>query len=207
MTNIAADDRERDRRSGCDGRSGASWATRSTPSPTRSVTTSASNGSGCGTRRSARSRPSAQAQLSGTLGVCMGTVGPGSIHLLNGLYDAKKSHAPVLAICGQVPLADLGSDMFQEVDNDLLFRDVACFTRTITSPEHATSLVEQALQAALTEPGRRGADTARRRRRDLELPDGDVAQPRTAVAHSPDPARRRVVWTGRCELIDSRPAR
>src|ERR1700761_4202731 len=75
----------------------------------------------------------AQAQLTGTLGVCMGTVGPGSLHLLNGLYDARKSHAPVLAICGQVPLADLGSEMFQEVDNDLLFRDVACFTRTITS--------------------------------------------------------------------------
>ncbi len=69
----------------------------------------------------------AQAQLTGTLGVCMGTVGPGSIHLLNGLYDAKKSHAPVLAICGQVPLAELGSDYFQEVDNDLLFADVAVF--------------------------------------------------------------------------------
>ena len=55
----------------------------------------------------------------------MGTVGPGSIHLLNGLYDAKKSHAPVLALCGQVPLAELGSDFFQEVDNDALFRDVA----------------------------------------------------------------------------------
>ena len=47
---------------------------------------------------------SAQAQLTGTLGVCMGTVGPGSLHLLNGLYDAKKSRAPVLAVCGQVPL-------------------------------------------------------------------------------------------------------
>ena len=45
----------------------------------------------------------AQAQLTGRLGVCMGTVGPGAIHLLNGLYDAKKSKAPVLAICGQVP--------------------------------------------------------------------------------------------------------
>src|SRR5690349_8985718 len=64
---------------------------------------------------------SAQAQLSGQLAVCMGTVGPGSIHLLNGLYDAKKSRAPVLAICGQVPRAELGSDFFQEVDNDLLF--------------------------------------------------------------------------------------
>ena len=65
----------------------------------------------------------------------MGTVGPGSIHLLNGLYDAKKSHAPVLAICGQVPLAELGSDFFQEVDNDALFADVAVFASTITSAE------------------------------------------------------------------------
>ncbi len=95
----------------------------------------------------------AQAQLTGTLGVCMGTVGPGSIHLLNGLYDAKKSHAPVLAICGQVPLEDVGSDFFQEVDNDALFRDVAVFCRTITSPAQASTLLEQAVQAALNAPG------------------------------------------------------
>ena len=78
---------------------------------------------------------SAQAQLTGTLAVCMGTVGPGSIHLLNGLYDAKKSHAPVLALCGQVPLAELGTDFFQEVDNDALFADVAVFRHTVTSPQ------------------------------------------------------------------------
>ena len=75
---------------------------------------------------------SAQSQLSGRIGVCMGTVGPGSVHLLNGLYDAKKSHAPVLAICGQVPLAELGSDFFQEVNNDRLFADVAVYARTST---------------------------------------------------------------------------
>ena len=96
---------------------------------------------------------SAQAQLTGTLGVCMGTVGPGSIHLLNGLYDAKKSHAPVLALCGQVPLAELGSDFFQEVDNDALFRDVAVFCRTITSPDQLPGLLEQAVQGALLAPG------------------------------------------------------
>ncbi|MDQ1750364.1 MAG: hypothetical protein QOE71_1420, partial [Pseudonocardiales bacterium] len=95
----------------------------------------------------------AQAQVSGTLGVCMGTVGPGSIHLLNGLYDAKKSHAPVLAVCGQVPLEELGSDMFQEVNNDLVFSDVALFTRTITSAGQAPILLEQAVQAALNGPG------------------------------------------------------
>ena len=125
----------------------------------------------------------AQAQLSGTLGVCMGTVGPGSIHLLNGLYDAKKSHAPVLAICGQVPLAELGTDFFQEVDNDALFRDVAAFSRTITSPEQAPTLLEQALQAALNTPGVAV----------LTLP-GDVggqdvpkgaAQPTVVAAHPP----------------------
>ena len=95
----------------------------------------------------------AQAQLTGIVGVCMGTVGPGSIHLLNGLYDAKKSHTPVLAICGQVPLAELGSDYFQEVDNDALFRDVADFRHTVTSPAQWPRVLEQAVQAAYAGPG------------------------------------------------------
>ncbi len=96
---------------------------------------------------------SAQAQITGTLGVCMGTVGPGSIHLLNGLYDAAKSHAPVLAICGQVPLAEIGSQYFQEVDNDLLFSDVATFRATVTSPTQMPRLLEQAVNAAYAAPG------------------------------------------------------
>ncbi|MEU4217918.1 thiamine pyrophosphate-dependent enzyme [Actinoplanes sp. NPDC026623] len=95
----------------------------------------------------------AQAQLTGVLGVCLGTVGPGAIHLLNGLYDAKKSHAPVLAICGQVPLAELGSEYFQEIDNDLLFRDVAAFRHTLTSTAQLPRLLEQAVQAAYAAPG------------------------------------------------------
>jgi len=96
---------------------------------------------------------SAQAQLTGTLAVCMGTVGPGSIHLLNGLYDAKKSHAPVLALCGQVPLAELGTNYFQEVDNDALFADVAVFRHTVASPQQLPNLLERAVQSALTERG------------------------------------------------------
>lgn len=93
----------------------------------------------------------AQAHLSGTLGVCMGTVGPGSIHLLNGLYDAKKSRVPVLALCGQVPLAEIGSDFFQEVDNDKVFADVAAFAHTISSPQQMPLLFEQAVQTALSQ--------------------------------------------------------
>jgi pyruvate dehydrogenase (quinone) len=95
----------------------------------------------------------AQAQLTGRLGVCMGTVGPGAIHLLNGLYDAKKSKAPVLAICGQVPREDIGSDFFQEVDNDVLFADVAEYAVTLSDPVQVPAAIEQAANAALAGPG------------------------------------------------------
>jgi pyruvate dehydrogenase (quinone) len=95
----------------------------------------------------------AQAQLTGELGVCMGTVGPGAVHLLNGLYDAAKSHAPVLAICGQVPREEIGSDFFQEVDNDAVFADVAVFRATVTTAEQFPRVLEQAVNAALAEQG------------------------------------------------------
>lgn len=95
----------------------------------------------------------AQAQLTGRLGVCMGTVGPGAVHLLNGLYDAKKTRTPVLAICGQVPREELGSDYFQEVDNDVLFADVAVFNRTVVSVDQLPELIEQAGNAALAQGG------------------------------------------------------
>jgi pyruvate dehydrogenase (quinone) len=125
----------------------------------------------------------AQAQLTGRLGVCMGTVGPGAIHLLNGLYDAKKSKAPVLAICGQVPREEIGSDFFQEVDNDVLFADVAVYTVTLTGPEQVAGAIEQAANAALSErgvavltiPGDVGG---------LDLPDG-TAPPRFAPPPPP----------------------
>lgn len=125
----------------------------------------------------------AQAQLTGTLGVCMGTVGPGSLHLLNGLYDAKKSHAPMLAICGQVPSMNMGTDFFQEVNNDAVFADVSVFNATVTSPAQMPYLLEQAVNTALalkgvailTIPGDIGA---------MDAPEG---APQFAQAHS-DPA-------------------
>lgn len=108
---------------------------------------------GCRHEETAAFAAGAQSQLSGNLGVCMGTAGPGSIHLLNGLYDAAKSRTPVLAIAGQVPLTDMGSDYFQEVDNDALFSDVAVFRATISSPDQLPHLLETAVRNAL---GRRG---------------------------------------------------
>ncbi|MFI5764131.1 thiamine pyrophosphate-dependent enzyme [Streptomyces sp. NPDC051563] len=108
---------------------------------------------GCRHEEVAAFAAGAQSQLSGTIGVCMGTVGPGSVHLLNGLYDAAKSGTPVLAICGQVPLAEIGSDYFQEVDNDLLFRDVAVYRATVTSPDQMPRMLESAVRAAVTQGG------------------------------------------------------
>ncbi|GHH81992.1 pyruvate dehydrogenase [Kitasatospora indigofera] len=108
---------------------------------------------GCRHEEAAAFAAGAQSQLSGTLGVCMGTVGPGSVHLLNGLYDAAKSRTPVLAIAGQVPLAELGGDYFQEVDNDLLFRDVAVHRNTVTSPDQMPRMLEAAVRAAISENG------------------------------------------------------
>ena len=96
---------------------------------------------------------SAQSQLTGDIAVCMGTVGPGAVHLLNGLYDAKKSHTPVLAIAGQVPRSEMGQDFFQEVNNDRLFADVAVWTQTLTHPDQLPEMLEEAVNTALGEGG------------------------------------------------------
>ncbi len=97
---------------------------------------------------------SAQAQLTGTIGVCMGTVGPGSIHLLNGLYDAKKSHAPGAGHLRAGPAArSWAADFFQEVDNDRLFADVAVYCQTVTSPSQLPPMLEQAVNAAYAQQG------------------------------------------------------
>lgn len=95
----------------------------------------------------------AQAKLTGRLAVCLGTAGPGAIHLLNGLYDAKLDHAPVLAITGQVPTARLGSDYHQEVDLYTLFKDVAVFNQVVVSPEQMPHLAVRACQAAISQRG------------------------------------------------------
>ena len=80
----------------------------------------------------------AHAKLTGEVGVCLATSGPGAIHLLNGLYDAKLDHQPVLAIVGQQARMSLGSDYQQEVDLVSLFKDVAgAFVQVCMVPEQA----------------------------------------------------------------------
>src|ERR1700731_2058353 len=82
-----------------------------------------------------------QAKLTGQLAVCAGTTGPGSTHLVGGLYEASRDHAPVLALFGDMPRKMQGIDFFQTTKPDLLFRDVSLYTETIPSPEQAPSVI------------------------------------------------------------------
>jgi pyruvate dehydrogenase (quinone) len=89
-----------------------------------------------------------QAKLTGRLGVCCGTTGPGSTHLVAGLYEACRDHAPVLALSGQMPRQLQGIDYFQTTHPDLLFRDVSLYTETVSSPAQAPAVIHQAIAAA-----------------------------------------------------------
>jgi thiamine pyrophosphate-dependent acetolactate synthase large subunit-like protein len=89
-----------------------------------------------------------QAKLTGRLGVCCGTTGPGSTHLVAGLYEASRDHAPVLALSGDMPRQMHGTDYIQTTKPDLLFRDVSLYTETVTSASQAPAVIHQAIAAA-----------------------------------------------------------
>jgi pyruvate dehydrogenase (quinone) len=92
------------------------------------------------------------AKFSGELGVCLATSGPGAIHLLNGLYDAKLDHQPVLAIVGQQARSALGGSYQQEIDLPALFKDVAHeYVHMVTEPEQVRHLVDRAIRIAVAE--------------------------------------------------------
>jgi pyruvate dehydrogenase (quinone) len=92
------------------------------------------------------------AKFTGEVGVCLATSGPGAIHLLNGLYDAKLDHQPVVAIVGQQARAALGGDYQQEVDLLTLFKDVAHeYVHMVSDPEQVRHLVDRAMRIAQAE--------------------------------------------------------
>jgi pyruvate dehydrogenase (quinone)/pyruvate oxidase len=95
----------------------------------------------------------AYAKQTGRVGVCLATSGPGGIHLLNGLYDAKLDHAPVLAITGMQETSVLGTGYQQEVHLDQLFADVAEYNQMITNPAQLPSLVDIAIRTAYARKG------------------------------------------------------
>src|ERR1051326_7723414 len=89
------------------------------------------------------------AKYTGRLGVCLATSGPGGIHLLNGLYDAKFDGQPVLAITGHTFHDLIGTHYQQDVDLDKLFMDVAAYNERVMGPAHVHNVVDEAIKTAL----------------------------------------------------------
>lgn len=95
----------------------------------------------------------AEAQLTGKLAVCAGSCGPGNLHLINGLYDAQRSHAPVLAIAAHIPSSEIGSLYFQETHPQFLFKECSVFCEMVSTPEQMPRMLAMAIQAALSQRG------------------------------------------------------
>src|ERR1700694_2832394 len=91
----------------------------------------------------------AEAHLTGSLAVCAGSCGPGNLHLINGLYDAKRRRVPVLAIASHIPSYEIGSQYFQETHPESIFRECCHFCELISHAEHMTCVLEIAIQTAL----------------------------------------------------------
>lgn len=90
----------------------------------------------------------AHSKFTGDIGVCIATSGPGAVHLLNGLYDAKMDNQPVVAIVGQQALVSLGSDSQQEMNLERAFQDVAGYVQTVATPMHAQMVLDRAIRTA-----------------------------------------------------------
>ena len=91
----------------------------------------------------------AEAQLTGKLAVCAGSCGPGNLHLINGLYDAQRSAAPVLAIASHIPSVQIGQMYFQETHPDRMFNECSVYNEMISSAEQAPRVVNAAIRHAV----------------------------------------------------------
>jgi pyruvate dehydrogenase (quinone) len=107
---------------------------------------------------------SAEAQITGRLAVCAGTSGPGNLHLINGLFDAQRSMAPVLAIAAHIPSSEIGTGYFQETHPDRLFAECSHYSELVANPAQMPRVLQAAIQNAI---GRSGVSV-------VTLP-GDVA--------------------------------
>ena len=95
----------------------------------------------------------ADAKLTGKIGVAFGSAGPGAVNMLNGLYDAKEDHVPVLAIVGQVPHNRMNYDYFQEFNEAPIFDDVSVYNRLVMTPESLPYVIDKAIRMAYQEKG------------------------------------------------------
>src|SRR5579885_2317049 len=95
----------------------------------------------------------AEAHLTGKLAVCVGSSGPGNLHLINGLYDCQRSRIPVLAIAAQIPSKEIGSNYFQETRPEHLFAQCSHYCELVSNPEQMPRVLEIAMQTAISKRG------------------------------------------------------
>ena len=95
----------------------------------------------------------ADAELTGKLAVCAGSCGPGNLHLINGLFDAHRNMAPVLAIAAQVPSSEIGTGYFQETHPDQLFRECSHYCELVAHPRQFPRVLQTAMQHAVARRG------------------------------------------------------
>src|SRR5580704_597922 len=142
----------------------------------------------------------AEAQLTGKLAACGGSCGPGSLHLINGLFDAHRSNAPVLAIASHIPTSEIGTGYFQETHPEILFKECSHYCELISSPKQFERVLHSAMQSAL---GKGGVGV-------IVLP-GDIGgadmptegMPRSLVGHRPTIRPGEKDLAGLAELINS----
>src|SRR6266436_106111 len=95
----------------------------------------------------------AEAQLTGRLAVCAGSCGPGNLHLINGLFDAHRSLAPVLAIAAHIPSSEVGTGYFQETHPDQLFRECSHYCELVSHARQFPRVLQSAIQHAVSKRG------------------------------------------------------
>lgn len=95
----------------------------------------------------------AEAQITGLPGCCAGSSGPGHVHLINGLYDAHRSGAPVIAIASTIPSGEFGTEYFQETNTTKLFNDCSFYNEVATTPQQFPRMLQSAIQTAISRKG------------------------------------------------------
>src|SRR3984893_17146759 len=95
----------------------------------------------------------AEAHLTGKLCVCVGSCGPGNMHLINGLYDCQRNNVPVLAIAAHIPSREIGSGYFQETDPKHIFAQCSHYCELVSEPEQMPRLLETAIQTSISKRG------------------------------------------------------
>src|SRR5947209_15634789 len=146
------------------------------------------------------------AKYTGRLGVCLATSGPGGIHLLNGLYDAKCDQQPVLAITGHTFHDMIGTNYQQDVDLDKLYMDVAVYNQRVMGPHHLVNVLDEAVRAAL---GRRGVahitipkDIQEWSMKELDASDANVKGHSGAIWQRPAPRPSRADLESAAKILN-----